>query len=83
MTRPDERALPLCVVCRHLHRHGTGRVGCDAYPLGIPGSVLDGRVAHREPLCGDGGVLFEPAPEVPAFLVEMVSQGLTLATSRR
>ena len=80
--RPGERMIPLCVVCRRLHRRRTGPLSCDAYPQGIPRPILDGRSDHRGPLPGDDGIRFEPAPEVPAFIVEMVLQGLPSAGSR-
>lgn len=57
--RPDmeTRILSECAGCKHKH---SGKIGCDAYPDGIPWVILIGEVMHREPYEGDRGIQFEP-----------------------
>ena len=55
--------FPLCMACRHLRKTGTlSGLGwtCDAFPEGIPVTVVQGIDSHLEPLEGDNGVQFEP-----------------------
>jgi len=33
---------------------------CDAFPAGIPASIIENRRDHRKPYPGDRGILFEP-----------------------
>lgn len=47
----------ICPDCKHIRY---GRQTCDAFPDGIPGDFLGGRKEHREPVDGDGGIVFEP-----------------------
>ena len=47
-----------CVQCRHNRLDGT----CDAFPDGIPMSILTNTFDHRQPHDGDHGIQFEPVP---------------------
>lgn len=47
---------------QHQCAHCANFVGdgaCLAFPGGIPGPLLTGEVAHREPYPGDNGVVFQ------------------------
>lgn len=50
---------PQCCFCKHLDRDSTEWV-CNAYPDGIPQSILNWDVDHRQPYRGDHGIQFEP-----------------------
>jgi hypothetical protein len=52
-----------CALCRHLHdrRRGEPRT-CDAFPDGIPHTILFGDTDHRLSYPGDHGIHFEPVP---------------------
>ncbi len=62
-------SLTPCVACAHLRLDGTGRWACQAFPRGIPAAILEGRIDHRQPYPGDGGVRFQPDPDAPAGLI--------------
>ena len=64
---------PLCAACRHLRSASGRRLTCDAFPLGIPRAILDGRVDHRVPYPGDDGLRFAPADDMPAEVAAMVA----------
>jgi hypothetical protein len=49
--------LPQCFRCKHLH--GGAAYQCDAFPAGIPESILTNEVDHTKPVDGDGGIRFE------------------------
>lgn len=56
MTTP---VAPLCLYCAH--RRGTLRdPKCDAFPTGIPASILLSQLDHREPVGDDRGIRFKP-----------------------
>jgi hypothetical protein len=59
---------PMCYSCVHLN---PGELTCTAFPQGIPDEILDGRVDHRKPMEGDGGILFEQSPDSPVPPFEM------------
>lgn len=64
MVEPPSSAL--CRLCRHFRGPSASRLTCDAFPLGIPRAVLDGRADHRRPYPGDDGIRFEPVAAPPA-----------------
>lgn len=56
-----------CAFCAH-SRAPNGGTGCAAYPSDIPMEILTGRVSHRVPRPGDGGIQFEFAENtLPVF----------------
>lgn len=53
--------IPDCVDCKHLAPDGReGMFRCEAFPGGIPESILLARAGHRKPYPGDHGIRFEP-----------------------
>ena len=63
---------PMCLSCRHFDAGTPTEVGgqpkCVAFPAGIPSSIYwDGRIDHRQPWPGDGGIRFEQGPELALF----------------
>jgi len=36
---------------------------CEAFPFGIPESILLSEADHREPFAGDGGLQYQPVSE--------------------
>jgi hypothetical protein len=62
---------PLCIYCKHFRGAGARALVCDAFPDGIPQSIVESAVDHREPVEGDHGIRFEPdekfRPEVDPF----------------
>ena len=56
---PSE-SYPLCVICQRLRLSNGGRLTCAAFPAGIPSTLLDGKMDHRQPYPGDQGIRFEP-----------------------
>lgn len=49
--------IPLCFICRH---YLTGYT-CEAFPAGIPDSIIYSEIDHRRPAPGDRGIRFEPS----------------------
>lgn len=47
----------ICHKCSHRRTVYT----CTAFPDGIPGVILAGRVLHTAPYAGDHGITFDPA----------------------
>lgn len=62
MTTPTIPAL--CWGCERFREDGTT---CDAFPDGIPESILLGGADHREPVDGDHGMQFEQTPGLESF----------------
>jgi len=52
---------PVCLECKHFHadRDKPG-LTCDAFPEGIPDSILIQGNDHKSPVAGDHGIRFEP-----------------------
>lgn len=50
-----------CLFCAHYR----GALSCDAFPLGIPPTILKGQHNHRKPYPGDGGIRYEPVEDAP------------------
>lgn len=55
-----ETLPPMCYLCARV----TGSRTCEAFPKGIPDSIYLERGSHRAPVRGDGGVVFEPFPDL-------------------
>lgn len=49
---------PMCATCTRNRGDGT----CEAFPGGIPRSILLNSVDHRVPQEGDGGLVYDPKP---------------------
>ena len=54
--------LGICWKCAHKR---LGFASCEAFPRGIPKTILIGEFDHRKPFEGDNGIQFEPLPEPP------------------
>lgn len=52
--------IPRCFECRRLLSPGGGGMRCEAFPDGIPMTILLNEHDHRESYAGDGGLRFEP-----------------------
>lgn len=50
----------ICNTCKY-YRPFSWPPACDAFPHGIPESILDGEEDHREPVRGDHGIQYESA----------------------
>ena len=61
---------PICIRCTRLSAEG---LSCDAFPKGIPETILEYRHDHRKPLDGDNGLTFDPiTPEDAAWAESMI-----------
>ena len=52
----------LCVWCTRFHRHRRDITACEAFPEGIPRTILLMDHDHRRPFPGDHGLLFAAEP---------------------
>jgi len=50
----------ICYRCEHVHH--PERTTCDAFPDGIPGEIISGKVKHTEPYPGDNDIQYELNP---------------------
>ena len=48
-----------------------GQSACAAFPSGIPGAILSGRLDHSQPYPGDGGIRFLAREEIENILDEV------------
>lgn len=71
-----------CAHCVHFAPRD-GAACCKAFPGGIPGVILANKVDHRKPFEGDGGVRFEPKPDVPAKTLAVVYGELAALAGRQ
>lgn len=55
---------PICFSCSHIYLE-TDAPACDAFPNGIPMSILLSEADHRLPYPGDNGILFEQDLTLP------------------
>lgn len=55
--------FPICIKCKHLIAREKGPMVCQAFPKGIPDSILFSDLDHRMPVKGDHGIQFEPKPD--------------------
>jgi hypothetical protein len=51
---------PICVKCNHFNSIDNDKLGCRAFPKGIPPEIITGEHDHTKPFKGDGGIRFEP-----------------------
>jgi hypothetical protein len=49
---------------------------CSAFPDRIPQEVMFGVLDHRNPIPGDGGIQFEPDPDLDAGVFEWVYENM-------
>ena len=71
--------MSICHMCKHWRPgigHPDGKQTCAAYPMGIPPPIWEGTQSHFKQVQGDGGIVFEPRPEITPEQVEefMLSQ---------
>lgn len=51
---------PICLYCKRYRRDDPDRLTCDAFPAGIPETIIESRLDHRKPVNGDRGLRFDP-----------------------
>lgn len=51
---------PICLNCWHFNKNDREANTCEAFPDGIPRSILDSELEHREHINGDHGIQFNP-----------------------
>lgn len=63
----SEKTPPACIACTH--HPDTGFLSCSAYPAGIPGEILSGRIRHDVAYKGDNGIRFKRTRNHPAYFI--------------
>ena len=48
--------------CTRFRSGVTTQTVCEAFPEGIPNEIILGELDHREPVEGDGGLLYDAIP---------------------
>jgi hypothetical protein len=62
---------PICRGCTRFHADDERALTCDAFPRGIPSSILLSAADHLVPYPGDGGLRFDPIdPESASYAAE-------------
>lgn len=51
---------PLCLICARSNSQGEMPVTCEAFPDGIPASILSGEDIHTSSVKGDNNLVFKP-----------------------
>lgn len=69
MTTPP---MPLCLVCRRFNADNERALTCQAFPQGIPETILLSNVDHRKPVEGDNDLLFDPVDAQALAHAEML-----------
>lgn len=65
--------MSICHMCKHWRPgigNPDGKQTCAAYPTGIPQPIWEGTQNHFQQVPGDGGIVFEPRPEITPEQVE-------------
>ena len=58
---PEPLLSEVCTWCTHLRLSADpDRLGCDAFPSGIPDELWNARSIHDAPYPGDHGITFDP-----------------------
>lgn len=67
---------PICMSCKHYDRKAD-TFRCAAFEL-IPDAIIESTEDHRQPIDGDGGIVFEQDPAQPEpsdELLEILNTG--------
>jgi len=56
---------PICLGCKHFHEDAKEGLTCDAFPDGIPDTIVFSTHDHHEPYPGDHGIQFEARENAP------------------
>ncbi len=65
---------PICDACARLTMNDQDRLSCEAFPDGIPESIIFDGFDHRQPHPGDNGVQFVLADGAEARLAAYVEE---------
>ena len=64
------RAMNFCAYCRYFSKD----LICNAFPFGIPETILQQEIEHFEPVDGDSGITFYARDDAPKWVLEARSQ---------
>ena len=70
-----EGSPPICLHCKHFYRDADD-LSCEAFPNGIPDSIVMGEFVHVIPYPEDNGILFSPLPEFKILTIESGRGGI-------